>query len=370
MESSDPKVGDGHIPPVPETEGRLSVASSSSTSSFNSIVNTNDDIEMEDDDEEEEYEEHKPQLPPMSPQSSSNNLTSATTTETDGTIGSSSSDQLQPFTGYDSNRIPSAVFSRKPTNRMEWSVASNESLFSIHMGNNSFSMGPDMMMPFDFGNEMKPGLNDANAPFGLPTTAEGVENSNDSSRMNSISSNLKEEDNSMIRQQPSPMIPKKDATNHSFDITNNVQEPNSPSGGMIPVSTGGTYSGSDVSNHTRDSSSVTGTHVSRESGTSSSSFAFPLLASESGTKKRLNAAAPEQPTVAIIDDHDRVEEKPKSGPQTVPEAETAAANQANGGEKKTSWLSCFSCFSRFNCKMSNQSGCFAKGNDKEDKVDD
>ncbi|CAA0817470.1 Unknown protein [Striga hermonthica] len=41
--------------------------------------------------------------------------------------------------GYDPNRIPASIFSTKPTNPSEWSVASNESLFSIHMPNNSFS---------------------------------------------------------------------------------------------------------------------------------------------------------------------------------------------------------------------------------------
>ena len=40
----------------------------------------------------------------------------------------------------DPNRIPSSIFTRtKSTSPMEWSVASNESLFSIHMGNSSFS---------------------------------------------------------------------------------------------------------------------------------------------------------------------------------------------------------------------------------------
>ncbi|CAA7038611.1 unnamed protein product [Microthlaspi erraticum] len=34
--------------------------------------------------------------------------------------------------GYDPNRIPSSVFSSKPGNSSEWSIASNESLFSIH----------------------------------------------------------------------------------------------------------------------------------------------------------------------------------------------------------------------------------------------
>ncbi|XP_022860099.1 uncharacterized protein LOC111380697 [Olea europaea var. sylvestris] len=39
--------------------------------------------------------------------------------------------------GYDPNRIPSSIFSPKPTSAMEWSVTSNESLFSI--GSNSYS---------------------------------------------------------------------------------------------------------------------------------------------------------------------------------------------------------------------------------------
>ncbi|KAH6806433.1 suppressor SRP40-like protein, partial [Perilla frutescens var. hirtella] len=41
--------------------------------------------------------------------------------------------------GYDPNRIPASVFSSKPSSPGDWSGASNESLFSIQMGNNSFS---------------------------------------------------------------------------------------------------------------------------------------------------------------------------------------------------------------------------------------
>ncbi|KAJ6318061.1 hypothetical protein OIU76_013579 [Salix suchowensis] len=42
--------------------------------------------------------------------------------------------------GYDPFRIPSSIFeSNKGPAPMDWSVASNESLFSIHVGNNSFS---------------------------------------------------------------------------------------------------------------------------------------------------------------------------------------------------------------------------------------
>ena len=48
---------------------------------------------------------------------------------------------------YDPNRIPSSVFERSKSNvPAEWSCTSNESLFSIHLGNNSFTgYGGDLM---------------------------------------------------------------------------------------------------------------------------------------------------------------------------------------------------------------------------------
>ncbi|XP_057481992.1 uncharacterized protein LOC130768905 [Actinidia eriantha] len=41
--------------------------------------------------------------------------------------------------GFDHHRIPPSIFASKPHSPMDWSVASNESLFSIRLGNNSFS---------------------------------------------------------------------------------------------------------------------------------------------------------------------------------------------------------------------------------------
>ncbi|KOM56604.1 hypothetical protein LR48_Vigan10g249600 [Vigna angularis] len=55
-----------------------------------------------------------------------------------GSVTQSPPLQLMNSPGYDPNRIPSSIFN-KPASPMEWSVASNESLFSIHIGNNSFS---------------------------------------------------------------------------------------------------------------------------------------------------------------------------------------------------------------------------------------
>lgn len=53
--------------------------------------------------------------------------------------------------GYDPSRIPSSVFARSKSNiELEWSVASNESLFSLHLGNNSFSRDHILMLG-DFG---------------------------------------------------------------------------------------------------------------------------------------------------------------------------------------------------------------------------
>lgn len=41
--------------------------------------------------------------------------------------------------GYEPDRIPPSVFATTMTPKQEWSIQSNESLFSIHMGDQSFS---------------------------------------------------------------------------------------------------------------------------------------------------------------------------------------------------------------------------------------
>ncbi|KAG7604268.1 hypothetical protein AtNW77_Chr5g0121081 [Arabidopsis thaliana] len=41
--------------------------------------------------------------------------------------------------GYEPDRIPHSVFATSVTPKQEWSIQSNESLFSIHMGDHSFS---------------------------------------------------------------------------------------------------------------------------------------------------------------------------------------------------------------------------------------
>ncbi|XP_054804273.1 uncharacterized protein LOC129307364 [Prosopis cineraria] len=51
--------------------------------------------------------------------------------------------QMMARPGYDPNRIPLSVFSSRATNPLGWSHTSNESLFSIQAGNNSFARVDD-----------------------------------------------------------------------------------------------------------------------------------------------------------------------------------------------------------------------------------
>lgn len=81
--------------------------------------------------------------------------------------------------GYDDNRILSSKFPLKRRNDSEWSLASNESLFSIHMGNNSFSMDNGYFISksgkldwIDDGLEYSPGLSTV-----MDTSAENKRNS-------------------------------------------------------------------------------------------------------------------------------------------------------------------------------------------------
>ncbi|KAM3760944.1 hypothetical protein ACB098_01G231400 [Castanea mollissima] len=85
-------------------------------------------------------ESKQPDLQTQGPTSSGDNLSSSVWSTQSGSTAQLPPIQLvgQPA-GYDPNRIPSSIFASKPTTPMEWSSASNESLFSIHIGNNSFS---------------------------------------------------------------------------------------------------------------------------------------------------------------------------------------------------------------------------------------
>ncbi|KAK2420046.1 hypothetical protein QL285_030840 [Trifolium repens] len=96
-----------------------------------------------------------------------------------GTVTQSPPPQLMspnPNSGYDPNRIPSSAFAPRPTSPMDWSVQSNESLFSLHLGNYSFSR--DQFFAYKYSGEL-PKTNDiAGVSTTLPRVQE-VKHSND-----------------------------------------------------------------------------------------------------------------------------------------------------------------------------------------------
>ncbi|KAL0848710.1 hypothetical protein Bca101_021957 [Brassica carinata] len=73
--------------------------------------------------------------------------TSSVSSYTGSSWSSVHRNNLADSPGYDPNRIPSSVFSSKPSNCTDWSIASNESLFSIHDGNFSISTREDHGVP-------------------------------------------------------------------------------------------------------------------------------------------------------------------------------------------------------------------------------
>ncbi|XP_051117495.1 uncharacterized protein LOC127242136 [Andrographis paniculata] len=88
--------------------------------------------------------------------------------------------------GYDPNRIPASVFAKSPGNASEWSATSNESLFSIQMGNNSFSR--DYMFLFGKSDEV-PRIDDwsysPSHPLGSPGDIPRLKESSKSEPSNS-----------------------------------------------------------------------------------------------------------------------------------------------------------------------------------------
>lgn len=98
---------------------------------------------------------------------------------------------MSPNSGYDPNRIPTSIFCSKPTSPMEWSVASNESLFSLHLGNNSFSR--DQVFSFNNKSGELPKTNDLiGASTTLPSVQEVNHNNDeekDDKERHSLSSN-------------------------------------------------------------------------------------------------------------------------------------------------------------------------------------
>ncbi|XP_020517461.1 uncharacterized protein LOC110006424 isoform X2 [Amborella trichopoda] len=157
-------------------------------------------------------------------------------------------------------RIPSSVFARtKSQTPMEWSVASNESLFSFHVGNSSFSR--DHVFLFGKSGELtnfsnRPPLGSRPIPFVVGSDAREVEDEHD--LVIEVSTDDKEDAQILLEVSTDD---KEDARILLEVETTSPDEPVGPSWKPAPASV-------------PNSSSIS--HHSNDSGTSIRSFAFPM----------------------------------------------------------------------------------------------
>nr|GMC91537.1 sirohydrochlorin ferrochelatase, chloroplastic-like isoform X1 [Ipomoea batatas] len=198
--------------------------------------------------------------------------------------------------GYDPNRIPLSVFGSRSSAPMEWSVASTESLFSIHVGNNSFSRDRAMSLSrSEDGSCEDKRCNNGRKSFSS-TLAPVIEGALDSEEKSELASEALQvqESNDGSPQQSSEEISKIAASKevHSFAMKSNTSDGRETSPASNPH------------------------HLSDDSGTSSSSFAFPVLVNDSVHGSSLKS----------------VPEKPESEQKSQPEEDSES--QAEGESSK------------------------------------
>ncbi|OWM64524.1 uncharacterized protein LOC116207431 [Punica granatum] len=253
--------------------------------------------------------------------------------------------------GYDPNRIPSSIFNSRSTTGMDWSVASNESLFSIHMGNNSFSRDQAFLL-YRSGELMK--LDEVfTVPCALPPVSEGsgAEWSSVSSRMDMRKLEKPDKTEGVVSlgnlsTQPGPQnsptlgsplagsefcTPKASPSEASCRNTKPAESPKfeDDKGRVLHLT---------PSNSEDARNSISLSTISDGSGTSTGSFAFPIFGAgdlKNGSKKL---------------------ESPKGQPSTdqlqgqKPQPPTQDRSKQNKGGMGN-WFSCFSCCS-FRCSLS------------------
>ncbi|KAL2532020.1 Uncharacterized protein Adt_05371 [Abeliophyllum distichum] len=210
-------------------------------------------------------------------------------------------------------------FRPKKTGTTEWSVASNESLFSIHMGNNSFSR--DHAMFLGKSGEL-PRLEEwNNTPSNLQYDPETK-----SSELKSFPSSLPpvievpaDEENCVKLGETSRIGKESLKTTTTKTVEDQAKEkPVMNEEVHLPPSVSNVSDGK-VPTHTPPSPARPS---SDDSGNSSSSFAFPLLVNDGGKTGSLNS----------------VSEEPKK-----PKLESKLSN-ATPKAFETRWFSCLSCW--------------------------
>ncbi|KAK4426246.1 hypothetical protein Salat_1393100 [Sesamum alatum] len=251
--------------------------------------------------------------------------------------------------GYDPNRIPASVFSSKSGNPTEWSVASNESLFSIHMGNNSFSRDYAILYGKSGEFPRPEDWNGANSNLmELPRLEEwnSAPPKNELSSLPPVMEVPAHEEISVPSGEDSRTVKKDEPRSTNVApageiMENHVKENPVPAAAASPPVVAPTPAPAPAANmpdvkqsppaETAVTSSSTPPtfpsppRLSDESGNSSTSFAFPVLVNDGGKSAASLKVVPEKP------------EQPESQPQ--PPKETPPPNAT-----ENSMFSCFPCW--------------------------
>ncbi|PRQ40641.1 hypothetical protein RchiOBHm_Chr4g0438271 [Rosa chinensis] len=297
-----PKVNDGRpSPAVPSkvveatAKGGHQRVPSDKLLSFTSTSSSGSDTSMDDlfqvDSNRFSTSTHIPPLPkdygPNSPYrpstSRASNVTNGLPTE------SPAVQMMERYGGYDPYRIPSSVFDTSNVSNkeiLEWSAASNESLFSLHLGNSSFSRDHILMLS-DLGPTKSSELLEISPrtpPPVVETEMSRIEEGRESAAEEVADANIKDTEHASAENHSEGRVP---------------PAPKSPSLA-----------------HSRHSDG------SGLSGTSTRSFAFPILTD--GTKNSLKLPG------------DSEEQRPEPPPPP-------ASRTKKSKKKKTRWLPCFSC---------------------------
>ncbi|XP_050379974.1 uncharacterized protein LOC126797379 [Argentina anserina] len=221
--------------------------------------------------------------------------------------------------GYDPNRLPPAIFAAKPSSAMDWSEASNESLFSIHVGNSSFSKDQFLVMLNKSGDLGRIDEIHLNAPTPLSPVTETLE-TKPSLQTLEIDSHSVETESVETRSEISE--------DENFDInivTGNVEK-DEETRDTVRLPTLEENKGRTIS------------HRSSESNHSNQSFQFPVLVGHHDHRYHV-----EHPLHQVKEEKQamRAPEKQHYQPDARSPPEKNAPLKAT--ESGSCWWSCFSC---------------------------
>ncbi|KAJ8773138.1 hypothetical protein K2173_028315 [Erythroxylum novogranatense] len=211
-------------------------------------------------------------------------------------------------------RIPSHVFARSKSNApMEWSTASNESLFSIHTGNMSFTREQLCWFQGDYA---------ASSPIPMVDCSSNQPPSNQSPSNKPaeiVQPNVHDYDQSGVTESKAAET-MREVIRENEDQNNQVNSPP-----KVCIQSASLNRGSDAS------------------GTSRQSFAFPILTENKSESLNLHAQkpsrVPSQPATPKVVQQEQ--SQPQPGAETPKQGNTPKANSNGIGR----WFSCFPCCS-------------------------